>query len=400
MANQKKKNIPGAGTIRKKTITRNGREYTYWEGRVTVGWDPGTGKQKQRSFSGKTAKEVREKMQAAAVELSEKTYQTPDKITLGEWLDKWENNYLVNVKPLTVASYHTAINVHIKPALGAIRLQSLTTDDIQAFYQKLGTGTKDKKPLSPKTIKNIHGVLHGALSKAVEIPDMHVRFNPAAACELPKVVKKEIAPIDAPEIPAFLEAIKGHQFETLYTVTLFTGMREGESLGLKWKCVDFKAGTIRIDKQLQREKKKGGKLEFVSLKNDKTRTITPAPLVMQILKRHRAEQLEQRFKACELWNDNDLVFANEIGNPLVAHTVYTNFKRIAEKIGRPDLRFHDLRHSYAVASIRAGDDIKTVQDNLGHATATFTLDVYGHVTEQMKRESANRMEEYIKAITG
>lgn len=396
MAN--KKNVPGSGTIRKKTVTRNGHEYTYWEGRITVGWDAGTGKQKQRSFSGKTAKEVREKMQAAAVELSEKTYQEPDKMTLSEWLDKWEAVYLAKVKPLTVASYHTVINTHIKPALGAVKLQALTTDDIQTFYRSLEKETKERKALSPKTIKNVHGVLHRALNKAVEVK--HIRFNPAAACELPKVVKKEIAPIDAPEIPAFLEAIQGHRFETLYTVTLFTGMREGEALGLKWKCVDFKSGTIRIDKQLQKEKKKGGKLDFVPLKNDKTRTITPAPMVMQLLKRHRAEQIETRFKACELWQENDLVFSDEIGRPLIAHTVYMNFKRIAEKMGRPDLRFHDLRHSYAVASIRAGDDVKTVQGNLGHATATFTLDVYGHVTEQMKRDSADRMEQYIKTITG
>ena len=204
--------------------------------------------------------------------------------------------------------------------------------------------------------------------------------------------------MDEVQIAAFLDAIKGHPFETLYTVTLFTGMREGEVLGLRWDCVDFEGGTILIDKQLQQEKKAGGQYVFASLKNGKTRTITPAPWVMQMLKAHRVRQTEDRLRAGPVWSDTGLVFTNELGEHLVFSTVYKNFKAIVASIGCPDVRFHDLRHSYAVASIRAGDDIKTVQGNLGHATAAFTLDVYGHVTDQMKRASAERMEGFIKDV--
>ena len=94
----------------------------------------------------------------------------------------------------------------------------------------------------------------------------------------------------------------------------------------------------------------------------------------------------------------NLVFTNESGRNLIPQTVVRQFKEIVASIGRPDARFHDLRHSYAVASLRSGDDIKTVQGNLGHATAAFTLDVYGHVTDQMREASAFRMEAYIKGI--
>ena len=94
----------------------------------------------------------------------------------------------------------------------------------------------------------------------------------------------------------------------------------------------------------------------------------------------------------------NLVFTNELGGNLIPQTVVRHFKEIVTSIGRPDARFHDLRHSYAVASLRSGDDIKTVQGNLGHATAAFTLDVYGHVTKQMQEASAVRMEAYIKGI--
>lgn len=388
-----KRGAKGGGTIRKKTITRNGQQYDYWEARVTVGRDPGTGKQIQRSFSGKTQKEVRQKMQAAAVELDAGTYQEPSKISVGAWLDIWEADYLGDIKPFTKASYHTQITNHIKPALGAVKLQALTAPQIQRFYNGLQDGDA---PLSPKTIKNVHGVLHKALQQAVEIG--YIRFNPAGACKLPRVEKAEIKPLDEKQIAFFLEAIRGHRFEALYAVTLFTGLREGEALGLKWDCVDFKAGTIRIDKQLQREKKKGGQYIFAPLKNDKARTITPAPWVMQLLKQHRAEQLENRFHAAELWEDSGLVFTDMIGHHLAIHTVYKDFKKVVTSIGLPDTRFHDLRHSYAVASLRAGDDIKTVQSNLGHATAAFTLDVYGHVTEQMQRASAARMDGFIKGV--
>ena len=167
-----------------------------------------------------------------------------------------------------------------------------------------------------------------------------------------------------------------------------------------WNDVDFKAGTITVERQIQREKKKGGTYFFTTLKNDRKRTISPAPWVMRILKSHKARQAEQRLKAGAAWEDSGLVFTNEFGHHLYGETVYKNFKRIIATIGLPETRLHDLRHSYAVASIRAGDDIKTIQDNLGHATAAFTLDVYAHATEQMKKESATRMEAYIEKVLG
>lgn len=136
------------------------------------------------------------------------------------------------------------------------------------------------------------------------------------------------------------------------------------------------------------------------MKNDKARTVTPAAWVMKLLRTHRARQAEQRLKAGKLWEDSGLVFTDELGHHLAVYTIYRAFKKVAAEIGRPDARFHDLRHSYAVAAIRSGDDIKTVQGNLGHATAAFTLDVYGHVTDQMKKESAARMDSYIKDVLG
>ena len=389
----------GTGTIRKKTDTRTGKKYEYWEARYTEGADPGTGKQVQRSITGKTQKEVAQKLKAATAAIDNGTYTAPNKQTLGQWLDAWADTYCGSVKPRTLEIYKTDIRVHIKPALGAVRLEALTTQNIQAFYNALSKPTKDRpEGLSPKTVKNIHGVLHKALQQAVLIG--YLRFNPTDACTLPRREKKELTPFDDVQITAFLKAIQGSRYETLFTVTLFTGMREGEVLGLMWDCVDFEAGTITVNKQLQlHEAVGGGAYQLGSTKNGKGRSITPAASVMALLKRHRAAQAAQRLRAGKLWQDTGFVFTDELGQPFAKATVYRAFKRAAAAIGRPDARFHDLRHSYAVAAIRAGDDIKTVQETLGHATASFTLDVYGHVTKQMKEASAARMDAFIKTVT-
>ena len=385
------------GNIRKKTSTVNGKTYTYYEARYTQGFDPGSGKQIQRSISGKTQKEVAQKLKAALVALDSGTYIAPCKMTVGEWMDIWSKQYLGGVKESTVAAYNATIRTHIKPGIGAIRLDALDTHLVQSFYNGLREPTKDRDAVSPKTVKNVHGILHKALQQAVA--NSYIRFNPTNSCILPRVEKKELQPLDEAETKLFLDAVKGHRFELLFTFTLFSGLREGEALGLTWDRVDFMRGTILISKQLQKEKKAGGEFRLVSLKNDKPRRITPAPWVMQLFRDRKLQQYEHKEKAGAAWsNPMNLVFTNELGGNLIPQTVVRHFKEIVASIGRPEARFHDLRHSYAVASLRSGDDIKTVQGNLGHATAAFTLDVYGHVTNQMQEASAVRMEAYIKGI--
>lgn len=396
------RNAQGAGTIRKKTVTRNGKPYTYWEARYTEGRDPGTGKQVQRSIYGRTQKEVREKLQAAEVALTTGVYTAPDKLTLAEWLDIWLQEYVTgSVKPFTLNSYKGQCENHIKPKLGAIKLTALNTAQIQKFYNGLkdtqsGANGRDNT-LSPKTIKNIHGVLHKALDKAAEL--RYIAFNPSDPCTLPRIEKKEIKPLEQEDVAMLLKAIKNDKYERLFTLILFTGVREGEALGLTWDCVNLKDGTLLINKQLQKEKKVGGEKYLAETKSGRGRVIAVAPTVLDVLRAERVAQLERRLAAGAAWQNKDnLVFTNEIGEPLVALTVYKRFKKIAESIGRPDARVHDLRHTFAVMSLQEGDDIKTVQGNLGHATASFTLDVYGHVSEKMKQDSAARMEAFIERV--
>ena len=382
-----RKAAAGSGTIRKKTVTRNGKQYVYWEARYTTGYDPGTGRQIQRSVTGKTQKEVSQKLKKATAAIDAGTYTAPNRMTVGAWLDTWTTEYLGGVKPSTVAAYKSTVKNHLKPGLGAIRLDELNAHTIQSLYNRLG----DTR--SPKTVKNVHGILHKALQQAVI--NRYIPFNPAEACVLPRAERKELKPLDDALISAFLKAVKGHQFEDLFRVALFTGIREGEILGLCWDVVDLDKGTIHIIRQLQ---KISGEWVLVTTKNSKGRTITLAPFVVQILRTVKHQQLENRLRYGDCWEDSGFVFTNELGQHLNRHTVLKHFKKIMAQIGSPETRFHDLRHSYAVASIRSGDDIKTVQENLGHATAAFTLNVYGHVTDQMKQDSAARMEKFIQTV--
>lgn len=376
----------GAGTIRKKTVTRSGKAYTYWEARVTTGRDPGTGKQVQISITGKTQKEVREKLQAAAVAVDSGTYIQPERMTVSEWLDIWTAEYLGGVKPNTARIYRNNVKRHIKPALGAVRLPELRPHMIQAFINRL--------ELAPASVRLAYKVLYQALKKAVALH--YIPQNPAEGCTLPRLEQEEIKPMDDKQITALLNATQGTEVEQLIKTALFTGCRLSELLGLTWDCVG--RDTITISKQLARPDQRADG-PFISPKNGKSRTLTPAPLVLDALKAQKRMQTTARIKAGPLWdNAYNLVFTTETGAPVSQWKIERVFSKILAAAGLHGIRFHDLRHTYAVNAIRAGDDIKTVQGNLGHASAAFTLDRYGHFTERMKQDSAARMEGFIRGV--
>ena len=379
----------GGGTIRQR---KDGR----WEARYTVGRDPGTGKQVQRSVYGATQQEVRKKLAQAVASLDNGNYFEPSKMTLARWVEIWLSEYMGDKKFLTVKHYKAQCKTHIVPSLGAVKLSELTTPQIQAFYNRLL-----RDGMAPKSVRNIHGILTKCLSTAVSVE--YIRDNPASRATLPRVEKKEIHPLTDEQVKGFLRVSAGDEYEILLKVILFTGLREAEAIGLTWDCIDFKAGTMKICKQLQKRPLADGGFTFAPLKNDKTRILCPAPFVMELLERRKREQAAQRLKAGELWEGwqtaeeqkSALVFTTAAGGNLSPQTVYNHYKKLAVQIGAPDSRVHDLRHTFAVLSLQNGDDVKTVQGNLGHATAAFTLDVYGHVSERMKEDSAARMQKYI-----
>jgi integrase len=379
------RNAQGAGSIRQ-------RKDGTWEARFTLGRDPGSGKQKQKSIYAATQKDVLQKLQQIQNDLNTGTYIEPDKLTVSAWLDTWTAEYLGGDKESTQASYKGHVKNHIKPALGAVLLQKLQPPAVLKFYNDLGKAGK-----TGKTVRNIHGVLHAALDQAVKLG--YIRVNPTTACPLPRKVKPDIKVMNDAVVAAFLKAIEGHHFEAIYFVDLFSGLRQAEILGLSWDNVNLAAGTIFIDRQLVKSKI-DGRYFIDTAKHDKARTVKLAPVVIKKFRERKSRQAADQLRAGAAWrNEWNLVFTDELGKHLVHHTVRKNYKRIVADIGAPDMTFHGMRHSYAVISLMSGDDVKTVQENLGHHTAAFTLDTYAHATDMMKEASANRMEEYIKGIS-
>ena len=388
---QSKRTTSGMGSIRKVTKVVKGKEYTYYEARYTEGFDPRTGKQIQRSISDKSKKVVAQKLKAALAAIDAGTYKAPCKMTVAQWLDIWVAEYLNSVKPLTKHNYNKQVQKHLKPALGAARLETLDTHTIQRFYNSLIASG-----LSPKTVKNVHGILHCALQQAIACD--YIYRNPADACKLPKVTKPEIKPLEPEEIARLLKEAEQDDYCNLFIVAMFTGMRQGELLGLAWECVDFQSGIITVKQQLQC---KDGNYFLETPKSGKNRTILPAPIVMDALRNQLERQQKEQEQAGKMWdNQFNLVFTDALGKYLVRRTVVKHFKKISQRARiSDDARFHDLRHSFAVSSLYTGDDIKTVQANLGHATAQFTLDVYGHVTQKMRQDSANRMQKFYEQLS-
>lgn len=387
------KNANGSGSIKR-------REDGRWEGRLMIGFDPKTGKVRRKSVYGKTQKEARQKLTELAKQVDDGTYTEPLKMTLQQWLEVWLKEYNGNIKPYSYRTYSDRIRLHIVPALGRLKLQALNAPTVQRFINWMKDGDKETAPLSPKTVKSVHGVLHKALQQALILG--YIKTNPADHCTLPRIVRKQFKPLDENSTVPFLDAIHGDRYENLFVVDLFTGLRFGEILGLKWENIDFRTGIITVTQQLQHEKKSGGTNYLTSLKNNKTRQIQVAETVLQALREEQKQQLLFRMATGRDWAEPipGLVFTGDRGAPISQSAVRRHFKSIAERIGLPDLRFHDLRHSFAVASLQNGDDVKTVQENLGHHSASFTLDVYGHVTDKMRQDSAERMENYIKALRG
>ncbi len=384
------KRANGEGTISKR---KNGT----WEAKYCVGKDE-HGKLIRRTIYGKTQAEVRKKLNAIINDLDNGAYVAPEDMTVSEWFDTWLKEYNGNVKGSTASQYSYQGRCHIKPGIGNLKLQKITAPVLQKFINE---SYNNGNGLSPKSCRNLHGVLHKLFNQAVLCG--YIKHNPVSAVQLPRVEKKEMHILSGDNLKAFFAEIKGKAYENLFFCDVFTGLRESEIIGLTWDCVDFEKGIITIDKQFKRERqaKGGNEYRFDTLKNGKTRVISPAPAVFECLKRERAEQAKNRLKnGISYCNEHNLVFTNEYGGHLSPVTVYGCFKRRVEAIGCPEVRFHDLRHSYATISIQNGDDIKTVSESLGHATVAFTLDVYGHVTDKMKRDSADRMQRFIDSISG
>ena len=375
-----KKRANGEGNIRKR---KDGR----WEGRYTAGHDPVTGKQIIKNVLGKTQAEVKEKLKKALVEAGQVDFVKSGKYTVGTWMDEWfENVAKIKVRPSSHQTYKGYIDNHIKPNIGNIPLEKLTTMDLQKFYRKLLTkgrverieSKEQPKGLSAKTVRNINQVISSAMDLAVA--QKIILVNPTNACELPKVEHQEMQTIPAEQLQAFLDEARATGVYEMYYIELATGLRRGELLGLKWQDIDWKNGIIKVRRQVARV---DGQIVEAPLKTKNSyRAVTISPQAIEVLK-------QQKTKTKEL--KDPYIFPSPNGGPISPDSVNNMLKRVLERAGIPKVRFHDLRHTFATIALQNGVDIKTVSGMLGHFSAGFTLDTYAHVTTAAQKEAAQTM---------
>ena len=372
-----KKRANGEGSIRKR---KDGR----WEGRYTAGHDPATGKQIFKNVLGKTQAEVKEKLKKALVEAGQIDFTKSGKYTVGTWMDEWfENVAKIKVRPSSHQTYRGYIDNHIKPNIGNIPLEKLTTMDLQKLYRTLLTKGRverieaENQPsgLSAKTVRNINQVISSALDLAVA--QKIIPSNTTDACELPKVEHREMQTIPEEQLQAFLAEAKATGVYEMYYIELATGLRRGELLGLKWQDIDWKNGIIKVRRQIARV---DGQIVEAPLKTKNSyRTVTISPQAIEVLKQQRAKTHDQ------------YVFPSPNGGPISPDSVNNMLKRVLARAGIPKVRFHDLRHTFATIALQNGVDIKTVSGMLGHFSAGFTLDTYAHVTTSAQKEAAQTM---------
>ena len=366
-----------------------------WMARYTVETPNGT---KRRTVYGKTRKEVRDKLAKALADRADGLIFDDENMTVGEYVTRWlEDSAKGDLAPRTYGNYRLQVRRHIVPAIGRVKLAKLNPAHVQSLYAK-----KLRDGLKPSSVRYIHAVLRRALEQAVRwnlIPR-----NPAAVVDPPKVRQEEIKSLDPGQARQFLrtagEADDG--LEALYVLSLTAGLRMGEALGLKWSDIDLDAGTLRVNRQLQRTRRdedRGapGRLVFSEPKNASRRTVDLPQTALAALKRHHKKQLEEKLKAGGAYEDDGLVFATAKGTPLDAQNVVNrHFKPLLRSAGLPAIRWHDLRHSCFTLLLSRGVHPKYVQHLAGHASIQLTLDRYSHWMPSMGKHTASAMDEALE----
>ncbi|MCM1228398.1 MAG: site-specific integrase [Clostridium sp.] len=384
------------GSVYKDT---NGR----WRGVVTL--PSADGKVKKKYFYGKTKREVSEKVNDLLAEIKNKTYIEPCKTTLYNWLCTWLETYCKNnIRPTTYVNYETYIHRHIKGSLGSVKLCDLSTITIQQFYNdKLKNGKLSGiGGLSPKTMKNLHNMLHKALNQAVFL-NMLAK-NPSDFVTIPKNVKKEMKFFTVEEQKNLQSVLSDKPLDMAILLDLYTGMRQGELLGLTWENVNINlsgSSYIKVVQTINRIKNydtDSDKKTVLTVSEPKTphskRTIPILPEIAEKLHNYRLSQ--EKYIAENVFPYTGYVFISSVGTMVDPRDFQRYFKNLLKKHGIREINVHGLRHTFATRALESGMSVKTLSEILGHSNVGFTLDTYAHVTEDLKSEAIRGMEGFLE----
>lgn len=386
--------VQGGPAMKGRVIKRKGaKNYTII---LQLGLDPATGKRKQKWIAmGTSKREAEQYMTKLIHELDTGSYVRPNKETLGEYIDSWFQNHQANISPTTAQSYVNLIKNHIKPGLGHIPLTALTPEHLQRFYSsKLKDGRLDGKgALSNRTVRYLHCTLHRAFKVAVMQGKLY--RNPADAVESPKDTRREMHTMDEVDMHLLLETARSTPYYALFYLSLFTGMRRSELLGLRWCDVDLVLSQLSVTRTLHLLN--NGDMYIGDPKSAKgKRLIALSPSTVTVLKEHKGAEIKRRLELSKRpLKDQDPVFTRNDGSPLKPASVTQAWRIIARKAGIGGIRLHDARHTHASFMLKAGTHPKIVQERLGHASIRITLDTYSHVAPGLQEAAAKVFDDMV-----
>jgi len=361
---------------------------------LNLGVDPITGRRKQQWLSVKgTKKEAEKRLSDVLHQLDTGTFMKPGKTTLGEFLERWLKDYAwPNLAPRTAEGYEHIIRRHLIPSLGNITLTQLKPEHLQRYYsEKLSEGRCDRKgALSSTTVRHHHMALHTAMYSAVKwglLPK-----NPADAVSPPPTRQIEMHTMDEDDMHTFLEAAKKTPYHALFYLALFTGMRRSELLALRWSDIDLLLCQVYVSRTLHQLR--DGSIVYRAPKTAKgRRMIALTPSTALVLREHGERQEAMRVLLGKPLTDDDLIFSQLDGKPLLPNTVTHNWIKLVRRTGLHGIRLHDARHSHASLMFKQGTHPKIVQERLGHSSIQITLDTYSHVAPGLQEKAAARFDE-------
>ena len=369
-----------------------------WQGAVTIGRDR-NGKQKRKYFYGKTRNEVSKKLNMVINELNNRTFiDNSTNPTMRMWLHTWLWEYKKNsIKPKTFEQYETILRIHAMPTIGDIKVLNLKPEHLQKIYNNMY-----ENGISARTVHILNTVLHGALKQAVK--NNLASRNVTEAVSLPKAKTKEMRVLTLEEQKKFMKVLSADRMGNMYLFGLFTGLRRGELLALKWSDIDTERNVIRVERALSRVKDYGDtpnktKLVVEEPKTAKSKRIIPIfDYLKEILDRQKQQQIKDKENSYGMYEENDIIFATELGKMIDPGNFSRKFYKLIREAGLPHANPHCLRHTFATRGMESGIDLKTMQELLGHSSILVTGDTYTHVLLDKKRNEINKLNKLVSEM--
>jgi len=343
---------------------------------------------RRRYVFAKTKTEARGALRQVMADADRGLVSDADNLTTGEYLDRWLSDSVRDtVKATTFERYEQITRLHLKPALGRVKLKGITPAHVRGLYRdKLEAGS------SARTVRYVHTTLHKALKQAVM--DGLIPRNATEAVKPPQPSREEMHPLTPEQAKLLLQAAHETEdrLEALYVLAIHTGLRQGELLGLKWDDVDLEDGSLQVRRTLAITK--SGPVFTSPKTTGSRRSVKLTSKATEALEIHLKRQLREIDRVGSLWSENGLIFASETGEPLDRRAVTKlKFKPLLKRARLPEIRFHDLRHTCATLLLTRNVNPKIVSEMLGHSTIAITLDTYSHVLPNMRNQAAAAMEE-------